>query len=414
MDSIRNYGRETFASLSIHNYRLYFFGQGISLCGTWMQTVALGWLMLQLTGSGIALGNVLAVQYLPIFLGAFFAGSVVDRFEKRRILYVTQSTLAILALGLSILVFSGAVQVWMVYLFALLMGTASSVDNPTRQTFVHEMVGPDHLRNAVTLLSTIANIARAIGPLVAGLLIASVGIAFCFFMNALSFLAVLFVLVLIDADELQVPGKPHHSVKGYFLPVIIYIKEHQELLRILVTMFFVGTFTYEFPVSLPLLAQRVFLGDASSYALLLSGMGLGSVLGGLYIARRREISMREFSLAALCFGASICLTSLMPTLASTFLGMIFVGFFSIELTSTGATILQLESEEFIRGRVMALWSMAIFGTTLFGAPLIGFIAEHISPRFGLGIGGITALCAGVILSFELAPIVHVLKRKETL
>jgi MFS family permease len=332
-----------------------------------MQTVALGWLMLQLTGSGIALGNVLALQYLPIFLGAFFAGSIVDRFEKRRILYVTQSTLAILALGLSILVFSGAVQVWMVYLFALLMGTASSVDNPTRQTFVHEMVGKDHLRNAVTLLSTIANTARAIGPLVAGLLIATVGIAFCFFMNALSFLAVLFVLVLIDADELRVPNKPRHSVKGYFLPSHYVHQAHQELLRILVTMFFVGTLSYEFPVSLPLLAQRVFratLLHMHFYFLVwdLARYSADSILLAGGKSRCANSALQRFVLAQ----ASALRLSCQPFFNISRHGLCWILFHRAYFdgryhTAAGA-------EEFIRGRVMALWSMAIFGTTLFGAP----------------------------------------------
>src|SRR4051812_35788369 len=158
MNAIRNFSRKTFASLSIRNYRLYFFGQGISMCGTWMQTVALGWLMLDLTHSGVQLGGVLAAQYFPILIGGLFAGSIVDRYEKRKILYITQSILACLALALSAFVYSGAIQVWMVYGFSFLMGLATSFDNPARQTFVHEMVGHEHLKNAVTLLSTIANL----------------------------------------------------------------------------------------------------------------------------------------------------------------------------------------------------------------------------------------------------------------
>jgi MFS family permease len=299
----------------------------------------------------------------------------------------------------------------MVYAFAFLLGVAQSVDNPARQTFIHEMVGPDHLRNAVTLLSTIANVARAIGPLVAGLLIATVGIAFCFFMNALSFVAVLYVLYIMDGAEFIVEEVKRGSVKGYFMPVLRYVASNKDLYRILITMTFIGALSYEFPVSLPLMAQRVFSGDASTYAFLLSGMGIGSVLGGLYIASRREVSMREFSLAAIFFGASICLTALTPSLTLAIIGMVFVGFFSIDLTSTGNTMLQLEAEHDMRGRVMSLWSMAIFGTTLIGAPIIGAIAEHFGARLGLGAGGITALAAGVVICFEVAPQLFSLRRE---
>jgi MFS family permease len=400
MEPIKNFGRKTFASLSIRNYRLYFFGQGISLCGTWMQTVALGWLMLELTGSGVQLGTVLGIQYLPILLGGIFAGAVVDKFEKRKILYVTQSILATLALILSFLVFSGIIQVWMVYLFAFLMGLATSVDTPARQTFIHEMVGQDHLRNAVTLLSTIANLARVIGPLIAGVLIASVGIAFCFFMNAISFCGVLIVLYLMHEEEMHTETVRHADVKGYFLPVLSYVYSHKELMQILISMAFIGTLSYEFPVSLPLLAERVFLGDAYTYALLLSGMGIGSVLGGLYIASRGVVTMREFSLSAFFFGISICVTAIMPALVGSVIGMVLVGFFSISVTSAGNTILQLGSEEYLRGRIMALWSMAIFGTTLIGAPLIGAIGEHFGARFGLGVGGITAILVGAVIYMQ--------------
>lgn len=412
MDPIRNFGMQTFASLSIRNYRLYFFGQGISLSGTWMQTVALGWLMLELTGSGVQLGSVLAMQYLPILVGGIFAGNLVDKFEKRRILYVTQSILASLAFGLSLLVFTDHIQVWMVYVFSFCMGLATSVDNPARQTFVHEMVGPEHLRNAVTLLSTIANLARAIGPLIAGLLIASVGIAFCFFMNALSFLVVMFTLFLMDEKGLHLERIRHGTAKGYFLPVLQYVRKERDLLRILLAMTFMGTFAYEFPVSLPLLAQRVFLGDASSYAFLLSGMGIGSVLGGLYIASRKDSTMQEFSLAAIFFGTSICITALMPTLTLAVIGMVLVGFFSINVTATGNTMLQLGTEPYMRGRVMSLWNMAIFGTTLIGAPIIGAVAEHMGARSGVAIGGIAALSAGLLIYFHASTFISWLRERE--
>jgi MFS family permease len=393
MDSIKAFGESTFGSLKIRNYRLYFIGQGISLCGTWMQTVALGWLVLELTGSGVQLGGILAAQYLPVLVGGLFAGAIVDSFDKRRILYVTQSALALLALVISTLVFTHLIQVWMVYVFAFMLGLASAVDNPARQTFVHEMVGRDYLRNAVTLNSTVANLARAIGPLIGGVLIAGIGIAFCFLANALSFVAVLFVLYLLDARALHVE-EPVEKRNRHFLAVLPYVASVPEIKRILITMAVIGMVSYEFQVSLPLMAQRIFMGNATTYAFLLSAMGAGSVIGGLVIASRKKVTSREFVTSALFFGAAMCATAIMPNLILAIVGMLFVGYFSINLTSAGNTIIQLESSPHMRGRVMSLWAMAIFGSTLLGAPLVGYVGEHAGARYALAIGGVAALTIG--------------------
>jgi MFS family permease len=394
MDRIRAYGRDTFASLKIRNYSLYFYGQAISLCGTWMQTVALGWLVLQLTGSGTELGGVLAFQFVPILFLGPWGGLIVDRFHKRTLLYWTQSASAILALLLGLLVFTNTAQIWMIYIFALCLGMIKVIDNPARQTFVSEMVGTEHVRNAVTLNSTASNLARVIGPSIGGVLIALFGIAASFFINALSFGAVLFMLFLIRDSELyKTPRVP--KSRGQLKDGWQYVLQTPLLRDTLVVALIIGTFSYEFQVSLPLLAKVTFAGNAASYAALLAALGLGSVIGGLYAAGRKKTSPHALMIATFLFGASMIAAALTPTFFFALCALVFVGFFSINVTSLANTMLQLESVPAMRGRVLALWSMAIFGSTAIGAPAIGYISEYWGPRAGLAAGGIAALCASI-------------------
>ncbi|MEK9154407.1 MAG: MFS transporter, partial [Patescibacteria group bacterium] len=392
----------TFTSFKIRNFRLYFFGRGVSLIGSWMHVVGMGWLVLLMTGSGTALGGVMAAKFFPMFFAAPIGGLIADRFDKRRVLYWTQSILAVLALGISYMVFTETITLTSIYVFALATGFIDSIDQPTRQAFVHEMVGPEYLRNAITLNSTLANLTRVIGPLTAGLLIAGAGIAFCFFVNALSFLAVLVMLFLINPRELRAE-KREKKTSTDLLAGIRYASTIPLLRTILITMAIVGIFSYEFQTSLPLLARTTFLGGASDYAALLAAMGAGSVAGGLFAASRKSIVAREFVIYTLLFGISICVAALMPSIGTAIVMMIFVGFFSINMSSLGNTMVQLSSSASMRGQVMSLWTMAIFGTTLIGAPLIGWIGEHIDPRAGLALGGIAALLAGAYAGIRLLP-----------
>lgn len=400
MEALWAFGEQTFASLKIRNYRLYFIGIGLSHIGTWMQTVALGWLVLELTGSGTQLGSILAFRFAPLFFGSIAAGIIVDSFDKRHLLYLTQAISVVLALVMSVLVFTGSIEMWMVYVVAVLFGLVDVVDRPTRQTFVHEMVGPEYIRNAVALNSTLANLARALGPLFAGVLIATVGIAFCFFANALSFAAFIIALALLRKNELHTEEHQDRKVK-HVLAGLVYAASVPLIRVILISMAVIGTLSYEFQVSLPLLAHTTFMGGAADYAALLSAMGAGSVAGGLFAASRKDAGAHEFVVWALLFGLSICITALLPSLGLATVAMVFVGFFSISLTAIGNTMIQLESAPHMRGRVMSLWSMAIFGSTLIGAPIIGFIGEHGSPRLSLAIGGVAALLAAAFAARRL-------------
>lgn len=395
MDRIKKFGHNTFLSLKIRNYRWYFFGQGVSLSGTWMQTVALGWLVLEISHSGTQVGIVVALQFLPMLLFGPWGGLIADRYDKRKILYLTQVAFFVSTLILGILVFENSVTLWILYIFALCFGVVRIFDNPTRQTFVSELVGNTHLKNAVSLNATINNLARAVGPSIAGILIASVGMAFCFFFNAATYLVTFWTLSQMRSNELHTVA-PKKKKKGEITEGFHYVMATPLIRNTLVMMALIGTFVFEFQVSLPILAEHVFHGDAKSYAALLSAMGLGSVAGGLFAAGRHTIAPHHLIVFMSLFGASMIATALMPTLFLTTLGMLVVGFFSINVTSLGNTTLQLESKPEMRGRVMALWGMAMMGSTPIGGPIIGFIGEHVGGRWGIGVGGIVALLTSIL------------------
>lgn len=395
MQALRDFGSKTFSSLSVRNYRLYFIGQGISQTGTWMQTVALGWLVLTLSGSGTQLGTVLALQFLPLLFASPWGGMLVDRMDKRRLLVWTQSLSAVLSLLISIFVFTGTVQMWMLYLFAFAAGAIKVVDNPGRQTFISEMVGNEHVKNAVSLNSTMVNLARAIGPTIGGILIASVGIAFCFLVDAFSYAAVIAMLLRIRTGELE-GEKVVHTAPSRIIDGFRYVQQMPLIATVLVMMGVIGMFAYEFAVSLPLLAQGTFHGDATTYAALTAAFGAGSAFGGIFSAGRHQTSPKQLITFAFLFGFSILAASLAPTLHIAIVALLFVGFFSINVTSIANTTIQLESRPDMRGRVMSFWNMAIFGSTPLGGPLVGWVGEHIGARWGLALGGTaTVVAAGL-------------------
>jgi MFS family permease len=388
----RAYVRRTFASLVVRNYRLFFIGQAISLSGTWMQTVAQGLLVLQLTGSGVALGLITALQTLPVLLFGAWGGVLVDRLPKRNILYATQGISCVASLALGVLTMTGEVRLWMVYGIALVLGGTKIFDNPARQTFVREMVGPDRLTNAVSLNSMEMNLARVIGPTIAGILVATVGIGACFVIDGLSYIVVIAMLVAMKADELQ-PARRLVRAKGQLMEGLRYVWSQPVLRTTLVMMAIIGTFTYEFQVVLPLFSEFTFHTGASGYAALTAAMGIGAVVGGLYTAGRGTSTMRMLVTSASFFGLAVILTSLAPTLHVALIGMVIVGFFSITFTSVGNVTLQLNSAQEMQGRVMSLWSVAFLGTTPIGGPIMGTIGEHAGARWALLIGGLAAVAA---------------------
>jgi len=384
-----------FAALAVPNFRLYMAGQAVSLVGTWMQAVAQSWLVLQLTGSGALLGLVAAAQFLPVLLLGPYGGLLADRVDKRRLLLGTQSALGLLALALGLLTVTHVVRLWMVFVLAVALGTVSSVDQPGRQTFVPEMVGRDRMQNAVSLNSVLTNASRAVGPAVAGVLIATVGVGACFLANAASFAAVLVALARIRADALH-PAPPAGRGRGQLRQGLQYVRGTPGLLVPLLMMALVGTLAYEFQVALPLLARISLHGGASTYGFLTAAMGAGAVAGGLVVAGLARTGLLPFTVAAAGFGAAILAAALVPSLPGELAAVAVVGFFSTAFMATGNTTLQLTADPQFRGRVMALWSVTFSGSTPIGGPIVGLVADGLGPRYGLGLGAVACLAATII------------------
>jgi MFS family permease len=382
--------RRTFSALAVRNFRLYFGGQVISVSGTWMQRVAQSWLVLELTGSGVAVGGVTAFQFLPILLVAPMGGLIADRMDKRRVLYVSQSLAGLIALTLGLLVLTDRVELWMVYALALALGVVGSFDNPARNAFVMEMVGRSRLTNAVGLNSVLVNSARIIGPAVGGLLIVTVGIGICFVINAFSYLALIGALLLMREREIE-RSEPEPHRRGQLREALAYVWRDPVLRVPLVMMGVVGLFVYEFEVILPLLARFTFGGDADTFGAMFAAMGLGAVLGGLYTATRGERPARTLIWMAYAVGAAVAVTALMPSLWMALMTLVAVGATTTAFLTLGNAVMQLHSVPEMRGRVMALRAAAVLGSRPIGAPIVGWIGEHFGPRFGLGLGAMAAL-----------------------
>ena len=392
---LTRFSRDTFASFQVRNYRLYYIGQVISTSGTFMQSIAQSWLVLKISNSGTALGIVSALQYIPILLFGTLGGVVADCYSKRTVLYITQSAAGILAIVLGVLVATDVVKLWMVYVLAFCLGWVTVFDNPVRQVFVIEMVGEDKIRNAVTLYSTLVNLSRVIGPAIAGALIALVGIAPCFLINGISYAAVVIMLARMRPEELHV-SPPLPRARGQLREGVRYVLSMPLLRDTLLMMTLVGMLTYEFQVSLPLLAQYTFNGGASSLAFLTGSFGLGAVIGGLAIASQRVNTPSRLVIAGTLFGVTILGAAFMPTLFLSGMALILAGICSIYFTSLGNTLLQLGSSPQMRGRVMSFWSIAFLGSTTIGGPAVGWFAETAGDRWGLAIGGFAALGAALL------------------
>ena len=388
--------RRTFQSLRVRNYRLYFTAQLISNSGTWMDRVAQAWLVLHLTGSAFDLGLVTGLQFLPMLLFGPWGGLVADRVNKRRLLYFTQAGGGLIALALGILVETHAIRLWQVFLLAFLLGVTNLFDNPARQTFVFEMVGKEDLPNAVSLNSVVMNASRVIGPAVGGVVITVVGLGLCFLANAASFLAVLVALALMRSSELH-KIDPVVRAKGQLRDGFRYVWGTPALRNTLIAMAVIGIFAYNFQVTLALLATVTFHGGAGSYAVLTSCMGVGAIAGGLTVAHRGRPTPRLLQGVALIFGALLAVVAVAPSLILAAVVIVFMGAASIAFIATANAELQLEAAPAMRGRVMALYSMAFLGSTPIGGPLIGAISEWTNPRVSIAIGAIaTLLSAGIL------------------
>jgi MFS family permease len=401
VSAARQISSKTFAALSVRNFRLFFIGQLISVSGTWMQSVAQGWLVLQLTGSSVDLGFAIALQYVPILLFGTYGGLVADRHEKRRILYCTQSAAGLLALTLGLLMTTHHVTVDTVFVLATLLGFVNLFDVPARQAFVQEMVGRDLIANAVSLNSVLMNSGRVIGPGVAAGLIALVGTAACFYANSASYVAVIVALALMRRSEL-LPLQIVQRQPGQLRLGLKYVFETPQLRNVIIAVAVVGTFAFNFTVTLPLLAHVTFhQKSAAQYGILMGCMGIGAVLGGLLVAHRSRPTPKLLALLAVAFGLFMTLVAFAPTILWAEIALIPTGACSIAFVSSANSTLQLNSGQQMRGRVMSLYSTAFLGTTPFGAPLVGVLIAATNPRIGIFLGAFLTLLTGLWLVFVL-------------
>ncbi len=391
---LRRLGRATFSSLSVRNYRLYFFGQGLSLVGTWMQTTAQAWLVLTLTHSSTDLGLIVALQTLPVLLLGPYGGVVADRVDKRRLTIALQCLMGLQALALGLLTVTGVVTFAEVGVLAVLLGLNNAFENPARQAFVREMVGTSQLRNAVTLNAVTVNAARAVGPAVAGVLIATVGDGICFLVNAASFAAVVTSLVVMDRAALR-PAPPATRTPGQLRAGVAYALRTTEIAVPLVMVGLIGMLAYEFQVSLPVLAKTTFHGGSVAYGFMTGLMGVGAVVGGLVTAARGRTGVRPSVLAAGVFGVAIAATALAPSLDAVYVTLFFTGWASVSFITIANATLQLAAAPSMRGRVLALWFLGMQGTTPLGGPLIGWVIDESDARVGLLIGALACLGAAV-------------------
>ena len=388
----------TFSSVrTSRNFRLYLFGQTVSAIGTWMNFTASAWLVLQLTDSGTALGANVALYFLPVLVLGAYGGVLADRFDKRHILMITQAAYAVVALSLWALVVTDAVELWMVYALSLASGVVTAIDNPSRQSFYIEMVGEEHVRNAVSLNSAAFTGSRIFGPAIAGVLIATVGIATCFLIDGVSYAAVLIALFAMRPAELH-PQKRSTRDRGHLVAGLRYVWATDELRRPLLAMAVVFTVSFNFAVFVPLLAERTFGGDAGTFGALSALAGVGSFLGAIVMASRvPEPRMRDLALWSVATGVSLVLPGLAPTLWLAGASMIPMGFAIMAFMITGNTMLQLNARPEARGRVMALYGIVFLGSTPIGAPIAGLLGEHLGARVGFLVSGLVALALGVSL-----------------
>ena len=385
------------------NYRLFATGQVVSNSGTWMQRVAQDWLILSLThGSGTALGITTGLQFLPLLLFGLYGGVLADRFPKRRVLMITQAVMGALALLLGVLALTGTAQVWHVYALAFLLGVATVVDNPTRQTFAVEMVGPNDLSNAIALNSAIFNTARIVGPAIAGVLIALIGTGPVFIVNAASFGAVLLGLYLMREDELYVRDRVPRA-KGQLREGLHYVRERRDLVMLLIIVFFVAAFGMNFQMTTALMSREVFHSGASSFGLASTMLAVGAVSGSLLAARRKRPRMRLMLVAAAFFGVLEIVSGVMPNYGLFLVTLIPTGVALLTFNTTANAVMQLSVPAGMRGRVMGLYMLVFAGSSPIGAPLLGWLAEVFGPRSSLIIGGVVSVAAVLGVVAVMAP-----------
>jgi len=395
--TVNPFKSDRFRSLKVHNYRIWFGGAFVSNIGTWMQRTAQDWLVLtQLTDhSASALGIVMALQFGPQLLFLPWTGSIADQFDRRRLVMITQTVMGMLSLLLGAMTIAGVVELWHVYIFAFLFGSTSAFEAPARQAFISELVGDDKLANAIALNSTSFNLARMIGPAVAGLCIAAWGTGWAFVINAFSFGAVFVSMRWLRPADIQFHQRSAR-VRGGFAETLRYLRTRPDLLTLLAIIFVIGTFGMNFPIFISTMATREFDAGAGRYGLLVSAMAVGTTLGAFIAAGPERPTLARVSGGALAFGAALGFAALMPGYWYFAAALTLVGIATLTVLNASSSVLQLSTDSAMRGRLIALRLAIMAGSTPIGAPLVGWIADHFGPRWSLGVGASAGIIAALI------------------
>jgi MFS family permease len=393
--AIRRVSRTTFAALSVPNYRLYIGGQALSLTGTWMQMAAQSWLVLTLTHSATDLGLIVALQTLPVLLLGPYGGVIADRVNKRKAMITLQAMMGVQALTLGLLTVTHSVHLWEIGALAFILGLNNCFENPARQSFMLELVGADHLRNAVSLNSTMVNVARVVGPGIGGLMIAAVGSGWCFVINAVSFIFVINSLTRMDLAALA-PVTPTPRAKGQLRDGLRYVRHEPRLALPLAMAAVVGCLAYEFQVSLPYMASHGLHVGSAGYGFMTAAMGVGAVIGGLALAARGKTGSAPMIIAAFVYGISMALAAIAPDLPLELAALALTGGAGVTFMSQSNSTLQLRSAPEMRGRVMALWFVSFQGSTPIGGPIVGAVMAGYGARSGLGIGAVACFVVAAV------------------
>lgn len=386
--------RPMFASLRVRNYRLYWGGQLISQVGSWLSLTAVSWMVLtELHGGGTDIGFLAAAQFLPTLLVGTWGGVIADRVQLRRFLVMTQSALAIAASLMAVLTYTGVIKLWMVFPLVGLQGLALAFDNPSRQAFVSELVGPELVPNAIALNSAGFNSARIVGPALAGVLIELVGTRLCFALNAVSYLAAICALIAINGSQLHARAVVTRA-KGQIRDGLRYARKVPVLRVTLLTMAVVGTISMNFTVLVPLLARTTFKTGAGAFGLLTTSMGAGSLVGSLRAARNENPTLTLLGSASVALGIAMLAAAASPTLPVAIIAVAACGACVMTFLATTNSILQLNARPEMRGRVLSLYLVLFIGTSPFGSPIVGWIAQAFGTRVSFVYGAIGALVGG--------------------
>jgi MFS family permease len=385
--------RHTFISLRVPNFRLFAIGHFIAVIAVWMQRIAQDWMVLQLSGSVTAVGITVALQFMPsLFLGPW-AGMMADRFAKRKILILCQCLAAVLAAALAVLALTGLLEVWHVYVIALALGFVTVLDQPARQVFVNELVGPKYLRNAISVNSTTFQLGGLIGPALAGILLTAVGAGWAFAANALACCSTVAMLLLLRKDKLFITA-PAPKRKGMLREGLRYALSKPTIYWPWLMAGFVAVFAMSLPVILAAFADRVYDVGAGGYGMLNALVALGALTGAVASTRRRQLRLRSVILCAGMYGLMLCLASLAPSLVWFGVAMVLSGFWALMFLTGSNQLVQISSNMGIRGRVMSLYIMVLIGGQAIGGPMIGWLAEHVDPHTAILVsGGVPALAA---------------------